>query len=233
MNENIIPAPSVESAESLSFMRKVFGWMTLGLAVTGVTAYVVASIPELTRFVYGNIGVFYILLILELCAVAFLASMVQRINSLQASLVFMLYSILNGITFSIIFLVYEMSSIGAVFFITAGMFAGLSLYGYFTKRDLTGLGTMAFMGLIGLILASIVNMFIMNDRAFLIMAYVGVVIFTILTAYDVQKIKQLNVIGNAGTDQDKKEAIMGALTLYLDFINLFLRLLRIFGKRRR
>lgn len=235
-DQNITIAPEQVVAikeETALFMRKVYGWMTAGLIITGIVAYVVASMPGVVTLLYGQVWIFYVLLIVELLAVAYLSVMVNKMSATAAGGVFLAYSFLNGITFSAIFLVYEISSIGSVFFITAAMFGALSLYGYFTKTDLTMWGQVAFMGLVGLIVASLVNMFILNDQVFLVLAYFGVVIFTILTAYDTQKIKNMNIIGNHGTDTDKKEAIMGALTLYLDFINLFLQLLRIFGKRRR
>ncbi len=218
--------------ESTQFMTKVFGWMCAGLAMTGVTAYYVSVSPALAHFFIGQQATFYALLIIELLAVIFLTRGVGHMSARQAGGVFLLYSLLNGLTFSVIFLIYDISSIGRVFAITAGTFGAMALYGYVTKRDLTTVGNLAFFGLIGLVIASITNLFIQSTRADLILAYIGVAIFVALTAYDVQKIKNMNIIGNAGTDQDKKESIMGALTLYLDFINLFLKLLRILGKRR-
>jgi FtsH-binding integral membrane protein len=145
---------------------------------------------------------------------------------------FIIYSIVSGLTLSVIFLVYTIASIIATFFITAGVFGAMSAYGYFTKRDLTTMGNLLIMALLGLIIASVVNLFYFNSLLDWVITYAGVVIFVGLTAYDTQKIKNGNIIGNAGTDEDKKEAIMGALTLYLDFINLFLKLLRIFGKKK-
>ena len=145
---------------------------------------------------------------------------------------FFAYALLNGVTMAIIFLVYTRTSIATTFFVTAGTFGAMSAYGYATKRDLTSIGSFAFMGLIGIILASIVNIFLKSTAVGWIVSVLGVLIFVALTAYDTQKIKELNIIGNAGTDEDNKEAIHGALTLYLDFINLFLHLLRFFGSRR-
>jgi FtsH-binding integral membrane protein len=150
----------------------------------------------------------------------------------RATIVFILYSVLNGLTLSIIFLIYTTGSIASTFFVTAGTFAVMSAYGYLTKSDLSKWGNILFMGLIGIIIASIVNYFMQSETLYAIITYIGVLIFVALTAYDTQKIKTMNIIGNEGTDEDKKEAIMGALTLYLDFINLFLYLLRLLGRRR-
>jgi FtsH-binding integral membrane protein len=169
---------------------------------------------------------------MEFVLVAYLVGWIKKMTSLTATFIFILYSILNGFTLSIIFLVYTTDSIASTFFITAGTFAVMSIYGYFTKSDLTKLGNLLFMGLIGLIFASVFNMYCQNETLYWIETYAGILIFTGLIAYDTQKIKKLNIIGNEGTDEDKKEAIIGALTLYLDFINLFLRLLRIFGRRK-
>ena len=150
----------------------------------------------------------------------------------MAALVFILYSMINGFTLSVIFLIYTADSIASTFFITAGTFAVMSIYGYFTKSDLSRLGNILLMGLMGLVIASVVNVFFQDETLYWITTYAGVLIFTGLIAYDTQKIKNLNIMGNEGTDEDKKEAIIGALTLYLDFINLFLKLLRIFGRKK-
>ena len=225
---------TVESAqiEQASFIHRVFGWMCAGLTVTAITAYYISATPALAEFFIGQSLTFYIILIVELFAVIYLTKAIKNISSTQAGVIFLLYSLFNGFTFSVIFLIYDIGSIGRVFIITAGTFGFMALYGYFTKRDLTTVGNLAFFGLVGLIIASVVNLFSRSSQADLILAYIGVIIFIALTAYDMQKIKLLNVIGNADSDGDKKEAIMGALALYLDFINLFLKLLRIFGKRR-
>jgi uncharacterized protein len=165
--------------------------------------------------------------------VGYLVTAIQKMSAMTATIVFVLYSILNGVTLSAIFFVFTADSISNVFFITAGTFAAMSAYGYFTKKDLTKLGSILIMALIGLIIASVVNIFLNSEMLYWISSYVGVLIFVGLIAYDTQKLKKLNVVvGNEGTDDDKKEAIVGALTLYLDFINLFLFLLRIFGRRR-
>jgi FtsH-binding integral membrane protein len=153
-------------------------------------------------------------------------------SAVGAGALFYAYAIMNGLTLSVVFLVYTRSSISTVFFITAGTFAAMSIYGYTTKRDLTSVGHFMMMGLFGLIIASVVNMWLRSPQMYWVTSCVGVIVFVGLTAYDTQKIKQLNVIGNAGTDEDHKEAIHGALVLYLDFVNLFLYLLRLLGRRR-
>jgi FtsH-binding integral membrane protein len=158
--------------------------------------------------------------------------MARTMTSGGAASLFFLYSIVNGITLSVIFLVYTKASIVTTFLVTAGTFGGMSVYGHLTKRDLSSWGNLLFMGLWGLILGGIVNIFLRSPGLYFITTSFGVLIFVGLTAYDTQKIKQLNVLGNAGTDEDTKEAIHGALVLYLDFINLFLYLLRLFGRRR-
>lgn len=219
-------------AEQASFIRKVYAWMAGGLATTGLIALFIASSPAALNMIYGNFPVFIGLVIFELILVGVLAGMVRRMSALTASLVFLFYSALNGVTLAWIFLVYTSGSIATTFFITAGTFAGMSIYGYFTKQDLTRIGNIALMALFGIIIASIANWFMKSETLYWIITYAGVFIFVTLVAYDTQKIKQMNVIGNEGTDEDRKEAIMGALMLYLDFINLFLFLLRIFGNRK-
>lgn len=172
------------------------------------------------------------LLLAELALVFGLSWLIKKMNSLTATIMFILYSFVTGLTLSVIFLVYQLGSIVSIFGVTAVIFTIMSIYGYYTKRDLTGIGTLAFFGLIGIIIAGIVNLFVQNTLADFIISAIGVVVFIALTAYDTQKIKSMNILGNEGTEEDKKEVIMGALTLYLDFINLFLKLLRLFGKRR-
>jgi uncharacterized protein len=157
---------------------------------------------------------------------------VMKMSSSTATAIFLGYAILNGLTISVIFLLFTAESIASTFFITAGTFAIMSALGYFTNTDLTGLGNMLIMALIGLIIASVINLYYQNDTLDWITTYAGILIFVGLIAYDTQKIKKINIIGNEGTEEDKKEAIIGALSLYLDFINLFLRLLRLLGKRK-
>ncbi len=221
-----------ELAETKRFFVKVYSWMSMALVITGLMAYKTTTTPELIRFIFGERFVFFGLLILELVLVGVLVGAVRKMSAMTATIVFILYSLLNGLTLSCIFLVFTTDSIAMVFFITAGTFAAMSAYGFFTKKDLTAIGNILVMALFGLIIASVVNLFMKSEMLYWIVSYVGVLIFVGLIAYDTQKLKKLNIIGIEGTEENKKEAIIGALTLYLDFINLFLFLLRIFGKRR-
>lgn len=217
-------------AEQARFITKVYGWMSIGLALTGAVSYLVASSPLLLQIIFGNKLVFWGLIIGELLMVGYLAAAVTRMSAATATLVYLLYAVLNGLTLSAIFIRYTGASVMGTFLITGGTFAAMSIYGYFTKQDLTRAGNLLFMALIGLVIASVVNIFFRNPIMYWIITYAGILIFVGLTAYDTQKIKQMNIIGNEGTEEDHKEAIMGALTLYLDFINLFLYLLRLFGR---
>lgn len=221
-----------QSLETAGFIQRVYGWMFAGLVITAVIAYYISITPAAIELIFSNTLVFYGLLIAELVAVGYLSFMIRRMRASTATLVFLGYAALNGLTFAAIFLVFSIASISMTFAITAGMFGIMSLYGYITKTDLTSVANIAFMGLIGLILASLANLFFQNPVADSVITYIGVLVFVALTAYDTQKIKAFNIIGNEGTEEDHKESIMGALTLYLDFINLFLYLLRIFGRRK-
>lgn len=219
-------------AETQRFMTKVYGWMSFALAITGFVAMYTASSPALLEMVFGNMWTLLGIILVEFAMVGALAGWVNRMSASTATMIFVLYSALNGVVLSGIFLVYTSESISSTFFITAGTFGAMSFYGYTTKTDLTKWRNILVMGVFGLIIASLVNMFMRSSMLSLITSCFGVLIFVGLTAYDTQKIKNMNIIGNEGTDEDKKEAIMGALTLYLDFINLFLYLLRLFGKRK-
>ena len=224
--------PDQIAAEQAAFMRKVYAIMALGLGTTGLTALVVFSSEAATRFIFGTPGVYLGLIVAELVMVFTFATLARRMSAVGAAALFYLYAILNGLTLSVVFLIYTKGSIASTFFVTAGTFGAMSAYGYITKRDLTGVGSFMMMGLFGLIIASVVNLFLRSEMIYWVTTYAGILIFVGLTAYDTQKIKELNVIGNAGTDEDHKEAIHGALILYLDFINLFLYLLRLLGRRR-
>ena len=219
-------------SESRALIRRVYNWMTFGLAATGAIAWYMAAHPALIVALIKTPVLFYGLMIAELLMVVALAGWVQRMAASTAALVFMLYAGLNGITMSAIFLAYTSSSIATAFFVTAGTFGAMSLYGYTTKTDLTRVGNLCFMGLIGIIIASVVNLFLKNETMYWITSYVGILIFVGLTAYDTQKIKNLGRVGEAGSDIEKKAAISGALMLYLDFINLFIMILRVMGRRR-
>lgn len=220
------------SAQATLF-RNVYIWMTLALIITAVTSVFVASSPNLIYTIATKKLLFYGLLIGELALVWILSANINKFSFQTATLMFIAYSILNGVTLSFIFLLYTTSSIAMTFFVTAGTFGAMALYGTFTKKDLSSWGNILFMALIGLIIASVANMFFKNEIFYWIVTYAGVIIFVGLTAYDAQKIKNmLNQYGNEVNETTQKIALMGALSLYLDFINLFLYLLRLFGSRR-
>ena len=214
-----------------SFVRSVYNWMALGLALTGAVAWFVANNEPLLRFVYQARWLFFIG---EIALVFMLAGRVHKMQASTATGMFLFYAALNGATLSFIFLVYTMASIASTFFICAGTFAACSLFGWVTKRDLTGLGNFMTMGLMGILIASIVNMFLNNAGMQMIISYIGVIVFTGLTAYDTQKLKGMAISQPAGLDAAvvRKGAILGALTLYLDFILMFQYLLMIFGGNR-
>lgn len=213
-------------------MRKVYVWMTLALVLTGVTAYGVATSPGLITAIATNKILFFGLIIAEFALVFGVSGAINRISLTTATLMFVAYSIINGALLSFLFLAYTMSSITSVFFITAGTFAVMAVIGYTTKKDLTSIGRILFMALIGIIIATLVNMFIGSSGLNTIISYVGVLIFVGLTAYDSQKIKEMLVVAGDHGEAGQKLALLGALTLYLDFINLFIYLLRIFGQKR-
>jgi len=219
------------AAEQQRFMVRVYNWMTAGLVVTAGVAYSVATSPTLVQAI-ANPWILFPLVIAQLGLVFWLASRVMQMSAAQATGVFMLYSALTGVTLSFVFLAYTAASLTSTFLVTAGTFGAMSFYGYTTKRDLTAMGSFLFMGLIGIIIASLVNFFLQSPMIYWLVTYAGVLIFVGLTAYDTQKIKEMNILGNEGTEEDTKEAVRGALTLYLDFINLFLMLLRVMGNRR-
>jgi FtsH-binding integral membrane protein len=216
------------------YVRSVYNWMGIGLALTGFVAYYVSTSESMIRLVFGNPLVLIVLIIAELGLVFAIAGMVNRMSAGTATALFVIYSGLNGVTLSSIFMVYVQSSIVSTFFICGGTFIACSLYGWTTKKDLTSLGGFMMMGLIGIILASLVNMFIQSSSMSMIISYIGVFVFVGLTAYDTQKIKNMAMTQPANLDGAvvRKGAILGALSLYLDFINLFLMLLSIFGQRR-
>ncbi|MBI5498212.1 MAG: Bax inhibitor-1/YccA family protein [Deltaproteobacteria bacterium] len=218
--------------ENARFIWRVYRWMSLGLGLTGLTAMMVASSPQALSLVFGNRFVFYALLLAELAMVWTFSTIARKASVTVAMALFLTYAITNGVTMAVVFLIYTARSIADVFLICTGMFAAMSFYGSVTKKDLTSVGSFSIMGLFGIILAGIVNLFVRSDMMSFVIACLGVVVFVGLTAYDTQKIKAMNVIGNEGTDDDTKEALNGALVLYLDFINLFLMLLRLLGKRR-
>ena len=212
-------------------MRKVYVWMALALVITGFTAYYVATSEAILSLIFGNPVVMWGLIIGELGLVIALSAAINKLSLTMATALFVLYSLLNGATLSSIFFVYSMSSIASVFFITAGTFAAMAAYGYFTKTDLSSIGKILIMALIGIIIATIVNIFMKSEGLAMILNYVGVLIFVGLTAYDSQKIKEMLLVAPDAGEAAQKVALLGALSLYLDFVNLFLYLLRIFGRR--
>jgi uncharacterized protein len=217
-----------------SFIRSVYNWMALGLALTGFVAYFVAHSQTLMRLIYGNPMSIIILFVAELGLVIYLSARIQRLEASTATGLFMLYAALNGATLSFIFIVYSGTSIASTFFVCAATFVACSIYGMTTQRDLTSMGSFMMMGLIGIIIASLVNIFLKSSAMTMIISYIGVLVFVGLTAYDTQKLKHMALTQPAGLDAGvvRKGTILGALTLYLDFINLFLMLLRIFGNSR-
>jgi FtsH-binding integral membrane protein len=216
------------------YVRSVYNWMGIGLAVTGFTAYYVSNSESLLRLVFGNPFLLMVLILAELGLVFAIAGRVNRMSAGTATALFVIYSTLNGVTLSSIFLVYARASIVSTFFICAATFIACSLYGWTTKKDLTSLGGFMMMGLIGIVIASLVNMFVRSSSMSMIISYIGVFVFVGLTAYDTQKIKNMAMTQPANLDGGviRKGAILGALSLYLDFINLFLMILNIFGQRR-
>ena len=222
-------------SSALSFpalMSKVYLWMTLALVVTGMTAYYVASSPAILYAIVSNQIAFWGLFIGELVLVFVLSSRIMSLSFVTASLMFVIYSIMNGVFFSFILLAYTEQSIATTFLITAGTFGAMSLFGFITKRDLSAMWRILFMLLIGLIIATVVNIFMKAEGLTLILNYAGVVIFVGLTAYDTQSIKQM-LQEHGDKEGAEKIALLGSLSLYLDFINLFIYLLRFFGESRK
>jgi uncharacterized protein len=229
-NQASYVSPDVRDVRVTAFLSKVYGWMFLGLMITAGTALFVSSSETLIETFIGNRILFWILLFAQLGLVFYLSARVDKIAPATAAGLFMLYSAMVGVTSSVIFLIYTGASIVSAFMITATMFGALALFGTFTKRSLAGVGQFMFMGLIGLIIASIVNLFWLNSALYFVISVVGVIVFTGLTAWDAQRLKHMAVSlpdGRVGS-----YAVVGALSLYLDFINLFFFILRIFGGRR-
>ncbi|MFZ5774934.1 MAG: Bax inhibitor-1/YccA family protein [Thermodesulfobacteriota bacterium] len=216
------------------FLAKVFNWMAIGLGLTGLAASLVAASPAAQKAIFGNPLVFYGLIFGELGMVLYLSARVERMSAGAATGLFLAYSVLNGLTLSSILLLYTGASVAATFFVTSGMFVAMAVYGTVTKKDLTSFGSFLFMGLVGMIIASLVNIFLASPMISWVVSGIGVIVFTGLTAYDVQKISRMGEAGimASGEAAIRKGAIMGALALYLDFVNLFLSLLRFMGDRR-
>ena len=216
-----------------SILRNVYLWMTGGLTLTALVSMTMVSSPGLMQTLVGSPGMFMVLIFAQLGLVFFISSRLDKMQASSAVLSFLIYAILNGMTLSVIFLAYTGVTISTAFFTTAGAFAGMSIYGMTTKRDLSSIGSFLMMGLIGIIIATVVNMFIGSETIYYLISYIGLFIFLGLTAWDTQVIKRWNQSYGSSMDEDTyvKLSIMGALKLYLDFINMFLFILRIFGSR--
>lgn len=221
---------------SLSFpslMRSVYIWMALALAVTGLTAMTIATQPQIVYAIFANRAIFWMLILAELGMVIYLSARIMSMSFATAGIVFVVYALLNGVTLSSLFLAYTAESIAQTFFVTAGTFGAMAVIGFLVKRDLSAIGRFFYMALIGLIIATVANAFFHNSGLAMICNYAGVVIFSGLTAYDTQKIKNMLVqFGDRRDETVMKLALLGSLSLYLDFINLFLYLLRFLGNRR-
>ncbi len=207
--------------ESTTFIHRVYAWMCAGLAITAITSFIVASSQTLADIFLGNQIAFFGLIIAELVLVIYLSRAARKLSATQAGLLFVLYAFLNGLTLSFIFLAYDISSIGNAFLVSAGTFGIMAAYGYFTHKDLTSVGHLAMMGLVGVIIAYVANIFIGSAQANIVISFIGVLVFVGLTAYDMQRIKSMQA-----------QPVIGALILYLDLINLFLNILNLTGKRR-
>ncbi len=226
-----LTAARTDAARTALF-RNVYLWMSMALALTALTAYTVAGSETLLQAIFTNRALFFGLIIGELALVFILAANILRMSFLTATLMFIAYSVVNGTTLSVIFLVYDLGSIGLTFLVTAGMFGAMSLYGFVTGRDLSSWGNLLFMALVGVVIASLVNLFLKSETLMWIVTYIGIVLFVGLTAYDTQRIKRMIHSGAAVDETMQKLALLGALSLYLDFVNLFLYMLRLLGNRR-
>lgn len=241
MNQYVQSAPSYYTPEQIAeenarFMNKVYTWMTMGLLITSLISYFVGTDEQLVMSIVTNKILFWGMIIAQFGLVIGLSAFIKKLSALTSTALFLAYAALTGVTFSTIFLAYTQDSIMSAFATTVVAFGGLSAFGYMTKKDLGPIGTFCTMGLFGLIGFYLISMFfpsLNTGIAYQVTGIAGLIIFAGLTAYDTQKIKSMNIIGNEGTEEDQKEAIFGALTLYLDFINLFLYILRFMGDRRR
>ena len=232
--DNYVKDISVKSEKSIvnSVMKNVFTLMTLALAATGAISYIVSNNIQIIKAILENQPLFWGLIIGELVLVIVLSAMINRISFTTALILFALYSVLNGVTLAPLFIVFTAESIASAFFVTAGTFGAMAIFGYITKFDLSGIGKILIMALFGLIIASIVNIFLASSQMEMIINYAGVLIFTGLTAYDTQKIKNLVQENINNENIIPKLSVIGSLTLYLDFINLFIKLLQLMGKRK-
>lgn len=233
METNNLVRNYTAKAAQATLLRSVYLWMTLALIITGFVAMYVAKSYTLVNMMIQNSMMFWGVLIAEVALVWYLSARIDKMSFTTATILFIVYSILNGVTLSILLLVYTASSIATTFFVTAGTFGTMAIFGYITKKDLTRIGSLCIMGVIGIIIASLVNLFLQNSMMDMVISYIGVLLFVGLTAYDSQKIKRLLSGDDIEVNEvTQKIALMGAMTLYLDFINLFIYLLRILGDRK-
>jgi FtsH-binding integral membrane protein len=233
METNNLVRNYTAKAAQATLLRSVYLWMTLALIITGFVAMYVAKSYTLVNMMIQNSMMFWGVLIAEVALVWYLSARIYKMSFTTATILFIVYSILNGVTLSILLLVYTANSIATTFFVTAGTFGTMAIFGYITKKDLTRIGSLCIMGVIGIIIASLVNLFLQNSMMDMVISYIGVLLFVGLTAYDSQKIKRLLSGDDIEVNEvTQKIALMGAMTLYLDFINLFIYLLRILGDRK-
>jgi hypothetical protein len=231
MQENQVSRERIQASES-SFMSSVYLWMSLGLFLSAFASMWVMTQPALLKLIFSNSLVLFGIIAVELIMVIWLSAQALKMSDALATALFCGYALLNGVTLASIFFIYTMGSIATTFAITAGTFLFFSVYGFTTKKDLTSIGSLCMMGLFGVIIASVVNIFLKSDMLMWVSTFIGIAVFLGLIAYDTQKLKALHAMGFDNPEIQKKGAILGALTLYLDFINLFILLLRIFGRRR-
>jgi FtsH-binding integral membrane protein len=231
MDNKVLTQPRSEAAVS-GFLSRVFLWMALGLGVSAAGSWWLLAQPELLMAMARNQWIFFGLVIAELALVIWLSAAIMTMGTGLATTLFFVYSFLNGLTLSPLFLIYTGASILSTFAVTSGTFFFFALYGLTTKRDLTSMGGLLMMGLIGILLASLVNIFLKSSGLYWAITFIGIAVFMGLVAWDTQKLKAMHAAGFAGADGEKRMVILGALRLYLDFINLFILLLRIFGRRR-
>lgn len=231
MENNFVTSNSATVSYVSALFRKTYLWMTFALLITAISALLVVKSPALQSFIFSNSFAVWGLLIAEVVLVMALVARINRLSLSSAALMFILYSVLNGLTLSVIFFVYDIATIAQTFFITAGTFAGISLYGFITKTDLSKFGSILVMALWGLIIATVVNLFFASSVLSMVISYVGVIVFVGLTAWDTQKLKTMYMESEGMNESSLKVALLGALTLYLDFVNLFFYILRIFGNR--
>jgi len=229
-SDRTFPTPALAEERISAFLRSVYGWMCVGLGITAVTAFVIAASPEVVFAIARNRLLFWGLMIAQLGIVFALSARVEKLAPATAALLFVVYSALTGVTLSFLLLVYTGASIASTFLVAAVMFSSLAMYGTLTHRDLQGAGQFLFMGLVGVVIASLVNIFWQNDGLGFVISFIGVIVFTGLTAYDAQRLRAMALALPSG--HSGSYAVVGALALYLDFINLFLMLLRFTGSRR-